>query len=111
MIKYNKSQIFKDAWNLVKTQALNLSQALKQTWANAKKGVVMNKETQINAFCSALVEAGYSAKIWKDCRIYLNGMQKGCTAYIELDEPNCKNYDQLWQGCALKVYQNTYSQN
>jgi hypothetical protein len=36
MSKYNKSTIFKSAWNLVKTSAVNFSKALKQAWANAK---------------------------------------------------------------------------
>lgn len=36
MTKYNKSEIMKSAWNLVKTQALTISLALKQAWSSAK---------------------------------------------------------------------------
>ena len=35
----NRSQIFKNAWNFVKTLALTISEALKQAWAEAKNGI------------------------------------------------------------------------
>lgn len=35
----NRSQIFKNAWNFVRTLALSISEALKQAWAEAKNGI------------------------------------------------------------------------
>lgn len=37
MKKYNKSEIFKRAWNLVRHQKKTLSQALKESWDFAKR--------------------------------------------------------------------------
>jgi hypothetical protein len=35
----NRSQIFKNAWNFVRTLALSISEALKRAWAEAKNGI------------------------------------------------------------------------
>lgn len=35
----NRSQIFKNAWNFVRTLALSISEALKKAWAEAKNGI------------------------------------------------------------------------
>lgn len=35
-MKYNKSEIMKAAWNLVKTAGMTISAALKAAWASAK---------------------------------------------------------------------------
>ena len=43
---YNKSQIFKNAWTIVKTTGEKLSAALKMAWAKAKN--VMTKTMTIN---------------------------------------------------------------
>ena len=38
-MKYNKSEIMKAAWNLVKTAGMTISDALKRAWASAKASV------------------------------------------------------------------------
>lgn len=43
----NRSQIFKNAWNFVKTLALTISEALKQAWAEAKAPVATPTHTVI----------------------------------------------------------------
>jgi hypothetical protein len=43
----NRSQIFKNAWNFVKTLALSISEALKQAWAEAKAPATVATHTVI----------------------------------------------------------------
>lgn len=51
---YNQSQITKSAWNLVKTQGLSFSQAMKQAWAEAK--LVAPKKTRLDILKASLVK-------------------------------------------------------
>lgn len=63
--------------------------------------------TQIEALTAALNASGFTAKAWKDQRIYLNGYGKDISAYITLDTPTDAAVDgRLFDGCALKVYSN-----
>ncbi len=62
---------------------------------------------QIEALTEALNANGFSAKIWKGSRIYLNGYGKDISAYITLDWPDAPATDgRLFDGCALKVFSN-----
>lgn len=44
-MKYNKSDIMKNAWNLVKTYGINISIALKSAWALAKALIAAEEHT------------------------------------------------------------------
>lgn len=75
--------------------------------------------TQIQTLTRQLNEAGFSAKIWQDRRIYLNGQDRDTTAYIQMDEgtAHLQDFDteeelleflggDIMAGCALKVFIN-----
>lgn len=48
-MKYNKSQIMKDAWNLIKTAGVSLSTALKAAWAKAK--AIIKATSHLDDYC------------------------------------------------------------
>lgn len=47
MKKYNRSEIFKKAWNMVKNSKLTMSEALKEAWRHAKERAVEVKEDKM----------------------------------------------------------------
>lgn len=58
-VKFDRSQIFKKAWKLVKEAMFTLSQALKMAWAEAKKEI--KKETK--SMKKFLVEFGFGENV------------------------------------------------
>ena len=71
-MKYNKSEIMKAAWNLVKTAGMTISAALKAAWASAKAPVEMIGEMKASVV-RKLTEMGASR--WTKGaydRLYLN---------------------------------------
>ena len=44
-MKYNKSEIMRNAWNLIKTYGIDRSTAMRAAWAQAKAIVEANKHT------------------------------------------------------------------
>ena len=67
---YNRSNILKSAWNLVKTTGKSLSEAMKQAWAEAKEPKV-----EVKTWMGKIVTTDeYTAKSGKVVRqIYLDG--------------------------------------
>ncbi len=64
----NKSKLFKNAWNLVKTTGCTISTALKTAWSEIK-----NTDT----VAEKLIEMGF--KVWEkgnNKRIYINNLTK-----------------------------------
>lgn len=56
-MKYNRSEIMKAAWNLVKTSSMTISSALKAAWASAKVSskVIANGSEKQNAWAADIV--------------------------------------------------------
>lgn len=48
-MKYNKSEIMRNAWNLVKTYGIKISTAMKSAWALAK--AMIKAESMTDAYC------------------------------------------------------------
>lgn len=67
---FNRSNITKSAWTLVKTQGLSFSQAMKQAWANAKA-----LKVEVKTWMGKVVTTDeYTSKSGKIIRqIYLDG--------------------------------------
>ena len=85
--QFNKSEIFKSAWNLVKTAGKSLSEALKAAWAKAKAPVLSLKEKAEAALPKLREEYASYIKfnVWEKgehCRLYVD--RKGRAAYINL---------------------------
>lgn len=55
---YNKSEIFKKAWNMVKNNGMTISEALKLSWARAKRVVENSKAIE------AMTRKAYEIKEW-----------------------------------------------
>lgn len=47
MATFNKSEILKSAWNLVKTSGLTISEGLRKAWADAKQSLVIPTLTKV----------------------------------------------------------------
>jgi hypothetical protein len=60
--------------------------------------------TQIEALAAAMTAAGFKAKAWKGQRIYINGLGRDINAFVALDTPDEPASDNLFSGCALKVF-------
>ena len=69
-MKYNKHEIMKNAWNLVKTYGINLATALRSAWNLAK--AMIEAEAAGNEYCGhTKVIANDWAKYGK-CRTYIS---------------------------------------
>lgn len=83
-MKYNKSEIFKRAWSMVKEMAITMSEALKRAWAEAKDTVGalveylkknLEEMTYNHYHISLGMERKVSVKKWEkngSKRMYLN---------------------------------------
>lgn len=58
MTGYNKSEIMKKAWNMVKNNGMTISEALKLSWKRAKRIVESVKAAE------AMTEKAYEIKEW-----------------------------------------------
>ena len=65
-MKYNLSQIMKNAWNMVKTMGMTMSAALKSAWASAKSPLkqLCMKDWFANKTCRELRRNLHSADIF-----------------------------------------------
>ena len=83
MATYNKSQIFKNAWALVKSTGKKLSEALKAAWAKAKNTTTMTDTEKKISIAKERIELGakfngtiytkFNGKNWITFSIYLDG--------------------------------------
>jgi len=93
MTKYNKSNIMKRAWSLVKGIEITLSEALKKAWAEAKE--LLNKIT-FDGFAKVLIpgkedylesESNYMTfKLWEKGtkkRVYINDCKRRSYGFID----------------------------
>ena len=65
--------------------------------------------TQITALNETLNQNGFSAKIWKNYRIYINGSDcdRSAKAYIQFDNPDATDSTGM-ENAVLKVFSNNY---
>lgn len=60
--------------------------------------------TQIEALTEKLAAAGLKARAWQGRRIYINGLGRDISAFVALNQPDAPAGDNLFDGCALKVF-------
>jgi len=61
---------------------------------------------QIDALHAALIKAGLNAAIWRNQRIYINGLGTDITAHFAFDDTQATAGDDLLEGATLKVFSN-----
>lgn len=105
MKKYNKSEIMKNAWNLVRTLGMTMSEALRKAWADAKTTlekvvfegfakVIIHKNGKTNPYIGTEYdsESNYlTFKLWEkgnNRRIYINDYKRRSCGYIDLNNNN-----------------------
>lgn len=82
-VKYNKSQIFKNAWKLVKETAITISEALRKAWTEAKEYVatIEAEATEqfrvvVNNFCTNEIIIGLASALNKVNSLISSGFEK-----------------------------------
>lgn len=96
MTKYNKSEIMKNAWTMVKEVGLTISTALKKAWAIAKGTVKTLKEEMVEkmenliSLASPVMNYRISTKDWSNYgknRTYLKVIETRDNSkhYVEYD--------------------------
>ena len=71
-MKYNKSEIMKAAWNLVKTYGVNRSTAMKAAWAQAKAELEASEWARRNDIVRGFKVV---SRVWANngkCRTYIS---------------------------------------
>lgn len=81
-MKYNKSEIMKKAWELVKKAAMTMSAALKQAWAEAKSIIKFENNMTVEV-------DGYERELTRwtkggHDRVYINGGSRKGDGYVNL---------------------------
>lgn len=88
MNTFNKSQIFKSAWNLVKSTGAKISDALRSAWAIAK-GLITETVVTVDSIIKRANSLGFwDCKVWckgDKVRIYATGLGKDANVYYELE--------------------------
>lgn len=89
---YNKSEIFKNAWTMVKEAGLTISAALKKSWAMAKGTVkkMIEKMESLISLASPVMNYRISVKDWSNYgknRTYLKIIETRDNSkhYVEYD--------------------------
>lgn len=96
MTKYNKSEIMKNAWKMVKEVSLTISEALKKAWSIAKgtvktlKDEMVEKMENLVSLASPVMNYRMSVKDWSNYgknRTYLKVIETRDNSkhYIEYD--------------------------
>ena len=101
-MKYNRSEIMKNAWAAVRTLSITMSEALKKAWATAKAAaekivfngfakvaIRENGETNPNVGGEKDCDSNYlTFKLWEKGgkrRIYINDYKRRSCGYIDLN--------------------------
>lgn len=125
MKKYNKSEIFKRAWEFVKKLGYTMYKALKDAWAEAKR---KTEEIAFNESLKAIEKvdftgyvevkckeawAMYTFKRWtkygKD-RIYINYRNKRSVGYIDMKIGELCDFNECASACeALAIFKASYN--
>lgn len=126
-MKYNRSEIMRNAWTAVRTLGISMSEALKKAWAAAKavvekivfNGVAKvaireNGEINPNVGGKNDCDSNYlTFKLWEKGgkrRIYMNDYKRRSCGYIDLD--NNTIVDAAGYCCAYETaeyFLNTYT--
>ena len=69
------------------------------------------KQMQFVELTAKLNTSGLKANIWKGFRVYLNGYGRDIKAYFEFDDSDSRDWVDVMDGVALKVYSNANQSN
>lgn len=125
MKKYNKSEIFTRAWELVKKLGYTISKALKNAWAEAKRkaeklafeeSLKTIEKVEFTGYAEVECKeawALYTFKRWtkygKD-RIYINYRNKRSVGYIDMKTGELCDFNECESACeALAIFKASYN--
>lgn len=92
----NRSQIFTNAWSMVKSESISMSNALKKSWAKAKAAIVAIVEKVETIVLETIKYAGTMAYGFKESLIELSWKDREngvlLASYADVEYPNGYNH-------------------